>query len=91
MHQPFKPSVSLLKIYSENIPSHTQVIHDIICNKLLGIIHLPIHVCVGVLVAQSCVIVCDPMVCILPGSSVHGILQARMLEWVAIPFSNAHP
>ena len=30
---------------------------------------------------------CDPMDCCLPGSSVHGILQARILEWVAIPFS----
>ena len=30
---------------------------------------------------------CDPMVCSPPGSSVHGILQARILEWVAIPFS----
>ena len=30
---------------------------------------------------------CDPMECSLPGSSVHGILQARILEWVAIPFS----
>ena len=39
------------------------------------------------LVAQSCPTSCDPMDCSLPGSSVHGILQARMLEWVAIPFS----
>ena len=30
---------------------------------------------------------CDPMQCSLPGSSVHGILQARILEWVAVPFS----
>ena len=30
---------------------------------------------------------CDPMDCSLPGSSVHGILQARLLEWVAMPFS----
>ena len=37
-------------------------------------------------VAQSCPILCNPMDCSLPGSSVHGILQARMLEWVAIPF-----
>ena len=29
----------------------------------------------------------DPMDCSLPGSSVHGILQARILQWVAIPFS----
>ena len=30
---------------------------------------------------------CDPMDCSLPGSSVHGILQARILEWVAVSFS----
>ena len=38
-------------------------------------------------VAQSCLTLCDPMDCSLPGSSVHGILQARVLEWVAISFS----
>ena len=38
-------------------------------------------------VAQSCPTLCDPMNCSLPGSSVHGILQARILEWVAISFS----
>jgi len=36
--------------------------------------------------AQSCLTLCDPMDCSLPGSSVHRILQARILEWVAIPF-----
>ena len=36
-------------------------------------------------VAQSCLTLCDPMDCSLPGSSVHGIFQARILEWVAIP------
>ena len=41
---------------------------------------------VKVLVAQSCLTLCDPMDCSLPGSSVHGILQARIPEWVAIPF-----
>ena len=35
-------------------------------------------------VAQSCLTLCDPMDCSPPGSSVHGILQARILEWVAI-------
>ena len=40
-----------------------------------------------VLVTQSCLTLFDPMDCSLPGSSVHGILQARILEWVAIPFS----
>ena len=42
---------------------------------------------VKVKVAQSCPTLCDPTDCSLPGSSVHGILQARMLEWVAIPSS----
>ena len=37
-------------------------------------------------VAQSCPTLCDPMDCSTPGSSVHGILQARILEWVAISF-----
>ena len=42
-----------------------------------------------VLVAQSRLTLCDPTDCSPPGSSVHGILQARILEWVAIPFSRA--
>ena len=37
--------------------------------------------------AQSCPTLCDPMDCCLPSSSVHGILQARILEWIAISFS----
>ena len=38
-------------------------------------------------VAQSCLTLCNPMDCSLPGFSVHGILQARILEWVTISFS----
>ena len=38
-------------------------------------------------VAQSWLTLCDPMDCSLPGSSVHGIFQARILEWIAISFS----
>ena len=37
--------------------------------------------------SQSCLTFCNPMDCSPLGSSVHGILQARILEWVAIPFS----
>ena len=47
-------------------------------------------VCVRVCVlvdTQSCLTLCDPMDCSPPGSSVHGIPQARILEWVAMPFS----
>ena len=40
-------------------------------------------------VAQSCLTLCDPMDCSPPGSSVHKIFQARILEWVATSFSRA--
>ena len=40
-----------------------------------------------VLVAQSYLTLCDPMDCNALGASVHGIFQARILEWVVIPFS----
>ena len=41
-------------------------------------------------VAQSCPTLSDPMDCSLPGSSTHGIFQARVLEWGAIAFSNIY-
>ena len=41
-------------------------------------------------VAQSCLTLSDPMDCSLAGSSIHGIFQARVLEWVAIAFSVKH-
>ena len=43
--------------------------------------------CVCTKSLESCLILCDPMDCSPPGSSVHGILQARILEWVAMPSS----
>ena len=45
-----------------------------------------VHFMHAVLVAQSCQTLCNPMDCSLPGSSVHAISQARILEWVPIPF-----
>jgi len=47
--------------------------------------------CVQVLVTPVCPTLCDPVDCSPPGSSVHGILQARILEWVAMSFSNDLP
>ena len=44
-------------------------------------------ICVLWLVTQSCPTLSNPMACSPPGSSIHGILQARTLEWVAISFS----
>ena len=43
------------------------------------------YVCVHDKSLQLCLTLCDPMDCSLLGSSVHGILQARILEWVAMP------
>ena len=40
---------------------------------------------------QSCLTLCDPMECSLPGSSVHGVLQARLMEWVAMLSSRDPP
>ena len=41
-------------------------------------------------VAQSCPTLSDPMDCSLPGTSIHGIFQARVLEWGAISFSSSY-
>ena len=49
------------------------------------------YIKVEVLVSWSCLALRDLMDCSLPGSSLHGILQARILEWVAIPFSRDLP
>ena len=46
-----------------------------------------VHIYMSVLVTQSCLTLCNPTDCSPSGSSVHGILQTRILKWVAIPFS----
>ena len=65
--------------YLEGIISLDVQLHTCVC--------MCVHVCTRVHSLQSCPILCDPMDCSPPGSSVHGILQARKLEWVAMPFS----
>ena len=51
------------------------------------VLPLPFDIDIDIEVAQSCLTLCDPMDCSLPGSFLHGIFQARVLEWVAISFS----
>ena len=62
--------------------------------KSLIVFYIPmvVHACVCVCAKslQSCLILCNPMDCSLPGFSVHGILQARLLEWVAVPSSRGY-
>ena len=61
-------------LLSLNLPlPHPTLLHANVCTKLF----------------QSCLTLCDPMDCSLPGSSVHGILQARVLELVTISSSRA--
>ena len=92
-------SVYNLNKQGDNIqPWHTSfpVLFHMLCNSKLDIElwnywivfrknNLMIKCCC--LVAQSCLTLCDPMDYSPPGSSVHGISQARILEWVAISFS----
>ena len=61
------------KLYSKNIE--------------LPVLKDTLVVVVILLDAQLCLTLCDPMDCSPPSSSVHGISQARILEWVAVPFS----
>ena len=73
----FSPSYLLASLWAQDIS--TCCSQSLECSWVLA-------VC---LVAQSCLTLGDPMDCSPQGSSVHGILQARILEWVAISFSRA--
>ena len=64
--------------------------HEIKRCLLLGRKAMTNLVSMSVLVSQSCPTLCDPMDWGPPGSSVHGIFQARILELVAIPFSRGY-
>ena len=75
----FWRSCQLRSLVSSNCPHHT-VREAGQCFTMLSCLCLP---------AQSCPTLCDPVDCSPPGSSVHGISQARTLEWVAISFSRA--
>ena len=46
--------------------------------------------CMKVVVTQLCQTLCNPMDCSPPGTTVLGILQAKIMEWVAIPFSRGY-
>ena len=72
--------VTVWKFLSCNVKSSRELLYNIgtIINDTVS---------EWVKVAQSCPTLCDPMDSRPPGSSLHGILQARILDWVAIPFS----
>ena len=78
---PFPATMAPYSAHPHNTHTHTQWHLLLTC--------FPKIRCLPILcfVAQSCPILCDPMDYNLPGSSVHGILQARILKWVAMPSS----
>ena len=84
------PIISFLK-RKTNINRYEHVLFDLFLsipkkkNKIYVLRFLCMSICC--LVAESCLILCDPMDCSSQGSSVHGITQTRILEWVAISFS----
>ena len=69
-----------------DLTSHALIFFQAI-SALIPVNILPVILFVLCLVARLCPALCDAMDCSLPGSSVHGILQARILEWVAMPSS----
>ena len=69
--------------------SYRQGLYNTVC-LYSGVLHndsIYIYIYVTKLLPQPCPALCPPMECSLPSSSVHGILQARILEWVATSFS----
>ena len=71
----FTPCTLLLYVYTH---THTHT-HTYVYTHISGKVKLK--------VTQSRLTLCNPMDCSLPGSSVHGIFQTRILEWVTVPFS----
>ena len=62
-------------------------IYKLVCVCVCVCVCARVRVCMCAQWLQSCPTLCDPMDCSPPGSSVHGILQARILDWVAMPSS----
>ena len=83
----FYISVSLLLSRTQGYWNILKPSYSVSCDlESLITFYLHMHMCM-LNCFQSCPTLCNPMDCSPPGSSVHGILQARILEWVAMPSS----
>ena len=87
---PWSPKLQLLRLTSAPVPGYIPNLTVFLSGSSLPVLTGP-KVKVKVEVARSCPTVSDPMDCSLPGSSVHGIFQARVLEWGASAFSKDLP
>ena len=97
MYLPFKPAILLLGIYPTGTTTLVQDVqgypmqYDLVTIRLEITLAFTKRLNYGtstqqtVCFAQLCLTLCDPMDCSLPGSSIHGIYQARILGWIAIP------
>ena len=86
-HLPSPKKIFFVVDHEKTLKFSTTIFEYPQMSDTIGIwIYVMVNVCC-VLVAQSCPTLCDPMDCNPPGSSVHEIFQARILEWVAISFS----
>ena len=79
--------VSPKEVVSSNFTPCTLLLHVCTHTHTLTYVYTHISGKVKVKVTQSCLTLCNPMDCSLPGSSVHGIFQTRILEWATVPFS----
>ena len=82
---PFWPKTAKCVFF--RIYSTTFLVSNLNMLYLLSWLHVMLELVMCMLVAQLCLTLCDPMDCSSAGSSVPGILQAGILEWVTIPFS----
>ena len=88
----YDPTIPLLSIHTKDTKKKMKSLFqwDIYTHMFIVALFIKCDIYVGESeseVTQSCPTLCDPMDCSLPGSSLHVILQARVLEWVAISFS----
>ena len=83
-HQGSPRKPFLINNFLSLILSHSYGItnSNIHCASFYTFLSIHSHVCAC---AQPCLTLCNPLGCSLPGSSIHGIFQARILEWVAMP------
>ena len=75
----FSLHIVIMMVYKVSVSKSLETVLAVVC--------VCVCVCVRAKSIHSCLILCNPTDCSPLGSSVHGILQARLLEWVAIPFS----
>ena len=79
------------KLYFQPVKYFYHIFYFYDLSVYLSILWIYLSICIFTYCAQSCLILCGPMHCDPPGSSVHGLFQARILEWVAISYPGALP